>query len=172
MNPADTNKALVRAFVDAVNAHDWPGLADLLAPAFVRHSVAAGEPAVGSASELVRFLEQELATFPDAREELLDLVAEGDKVAARHLFSGTQLGPMGAHPPSGRRMTATYLAIYRVSAGRLAEAWVEWDNLAGLRQLGHAGAFEPGRSAAVPAGAPDHEGPAARGHACHTPGRP
>src|SRR5690606_22642652 len=44
----------------------------------------------------------------------------------------------GAFPPSGRLLEATYLAIYRIEDGRIAEAWAEWDNLAGLRQLGHA----------------------------------
>jgi predicted ester cyclase len=44
---------------------------------------------------------------------------------------------MGAHPPTGRVLAATYLAIYRIEGGRIAEAWVEWDNLHGLRQLGH-----------------------------------
>ena len=44
---------------------------------------------------------------------------------------------MGPYAPSGRVMTADYLAIYRLVGGRIAEAWVEWDNLAGLVQLGH-----------------------------------
>ena len=85
----------------------------------------------------MRFLKSEYVTFPDATEVLEDLVAEGDKVAARHRFRGTQLGPLGTYPASGRVLEATYLAIYRIEDGRIAEAWAEWDNLAGLRQLGH-----------------------------------
>ena len=80
----------------------------------------------------------EFATFPDATETLLDLVAEGDKVAARHRFRGTQLGPMGPFPPSGKVLDANYIVIYRIENSRIAEAWAEWDNLAGLRQLDHA----------------------------------
>jgi predicted ester cyclase len=79
----------------------------------------------------------EFATFPDAHETLLDLVAEDHKVAARHQFRGTQLGLMGPYPASGRVLNATYLAIYRVENERIVEAWAEWDNLAGLKQLGH-----------------------------------
>jgi predicted ester cyclase len=86
---------------------------------------------------LKAFLRGELETFPDAHESLEDLVAEGDRVAARHRFRGTQRGALGPYPPSGRRLEATYLAIYRVEDGRIAEAWAEWDNLAGLAQLGH-----------------------------------
>lgn len=115
-------------------------MTEILDPAFVRHSVAAGQPGARSAKDLIEFLKQEYASFPDATEELLDMVAEGDKVAARHAFSGTQVGPLGLYPPTGKRMTAAYLAIYRIAEGRICEAWAEWDNLAGLRQLGHASA--------------------------------
>jgi hypothetical protein len=34
-------------------------------------------------------------------------------------------------------MEAGYIAIYRVKEGQIVEAWVEWDNLTGLVQLGH-----------------------------------
>jgi len=132
------NKLLVRAFVEAINAQDWPRVLATLSSDFSRHSTAAGGPGVRSAQELVAFLQAEFATFPDATEVLLDLVAEGDKVAARHHFRGTQLGPMGPFPPSGKVLNATYLAIYRVENQRIAKAWAEWDNLAGLKQLGHA----------------------------------
>ena len=132
------NKALVSGFVEAVNTQDWPRVLSLVATDFSRHSAAAGDPQVRSAAQLVAFLQAEYVTFPDAEETLLDLLADGDRVAARHQFRGTQLGPMGPFPPSGRVMCATYLAIYRIENGRIAEAWAEWDNLAGLRQLGHA----------------------------------
>lgn len=135
--PSGTNKTIVRAFVEAVNAQDWHRMDALVAPGFIRHSHAAGPPAVRSRDALKAFLQQEVETFPDANETLEDLVAEGDRVAARHRFRGTQQGAMGPYPPTGKVMTAAYLAIYRVEDGQIAEAWVEWDNLSGLAQLGH-----------------------------------
>lgn len=126
-----------RAFVAAINSKDWPALRQLVAPAFTRHSVAAGSPALRSVDDLVSFLEREYATFPDASETIDDIIAEGSRVAARHRFRGTQTGPMGPYPPSGRVLDATYLAIYRLENGVIAEGWAEWDTLAGLRQLGH-----------------------------------
>lgn len=134
---ADKNKALVREFVAAINAQDWPALREIVAADFTRHSTAGGEPAVRSLDQLVGFLQGEFLSFPDAEETVADLLAEGDKVAARHHFRGTQTGPMGPYPASGKVMAATYLAIYRIENERIAEAWAEWDNLAGLKQLGH-----------------------------------
>ncbi|MBA1145901.1 ester cyclase [Ectothiorhodospiraceae bacterium WFHF3C12] len=134
---SDTNKELVRAFVEAINASAWTDLRTIVSPGFVRHSYAAGEPGVRSLDDLIGFLESETTAFPDGKEDLLDLIAEDDKVAARHRFIGTQSGPLGPFPPSNRKMVADYIAIYRIEEGRIVEAWVEWDNKAGLAQLGH-----------------------------------
>ncbi|MGH9645097.1 MAG: ester cyclase [Terriglobales bacterium] len=133
----DANKNTVRSFVGAVNAKDWPALRRLVAPEFRRHSVAAGEPGVVSVDDLIQFLEREYSAFPDAFEAIDDIIAEGNKVAVRHRFRGTQLGGLGLHPPSGKVLEATYLAIYRVEEDRIVEAWAEWDNMAALKQLGH-----------------------------------
>ena len=146
MSDLERNKRIVLAFVDAVNAQDWDALDGLVAPGFVRHSAAAGDSGVGSLDDLKWFLRNEYLTFPDARETIEDLVAEGDRVAARHLLTGTQTGPFGDHPASGRPVRVPYLAVYRLEAGRLVEAWAEWDNLAALAQMGLA----PGGAQAEP----------------------
>lgn len=65
------------------------------------------------------------------------MFSDGTKVAARHSFTGTQLGPLGDHPPNGNRVRSVYIALYQVEDGRIREAWAEWDNLADLHQLGH-----------------------------------
>lgn len=131
----ERNKEIVRAFADAINARDWDRLDRLVAPDFVRHSHSAAP--VHGRDELQRYLRSEFDIFPDGQETIEDILAEGDRVAVRHGFSGTQHGRMGPYPPSGKRMTADYLAIYRIAGAVIAEAWVEWDNLAGLVQLGH-----------------------------------
>ena len=132
----NSNTSTIRAFVDALNAQDWDALDRLVAPGFVRHSAAAGPPGVRSREDLKTYLRRELETFPDAREEILDIFGEGDRVAVRHRFSGTQRGPLGPHPATNRRMTSEYLAIYRLESGLIVEAWAEWDNASSLRQLG------------------------------------
>jgi steroid delta-isomerase-like uncharacterized protein len=140
----ERNKAVVQTFVAAVNAQDWDRVAEVVAADFVRHSHAGGSPGVRSRGELLRFLQGEFETFPDAHEGIEDMLAEGDRVAVRHRFRGTQRGPMGPYPPSGRVLLADYLAIYRLCGGLIAEAWAEWDNLSGLAQLGHTPSAEPG----------------------------
>ena len=117
MSETAQNKLVVAAFVKAVNGQDWEKLSALVHADFVRHSYAGGEPEVTGRDALINFLRREFETFPDARETVEDVVAEANKVAARHHFTGTQHGPMGQHPPSGRVMSADYLAIYRLEQG-------------------------------------------------------
>lgn len=137
---------MIRAFVSAINAQDWKAVERLVAPNFVRHSYAA--PAVRSRGDLIRYLRTEFETFPDARETIEDMIAEGGKIAVRHRFTGTQTGPMGSYPPSGRSMTAEYIAVYRIEGDSIVESWAEWDNLNGLAQLGHwPAAAQPGAPA-------------------------
>ena len=131
----ETNKRVVRAFAEAINRRDWDALDDLVAMDFVRHSNAA--LGVHSRDDLKRYLHNEFAIFPDACESVEEVVAEGDRVAVRHSFRGTQSRPMGRYPASAKEMRADYLAIYRLADGKIAETWVKWDNLSGLTQLGH-----------------------------------
>lgn len=131
--PADPRDAVV-ALVDAVNGQDWSAVEALVAEAFVRHSDAGGD--THGRKQLIAFLKGEHVTFPDAHGELEAVIVEGGLVAAWHMFTGTQDGPLGEHPPTGRRMRARYLAMYRVVDGQIAEAWAdEWDNLPGQAQL-------------------------------------
>src|SRR5262245_40586248 len=123
----EQNKTLVRAFVDAVNQQDWPRLEALVAPNFVRHSSTTGQSQVHSRDQLRQQLSGESKTFPDAQETIHFLIAEGDLVAVHSGFRGTQQGPLGPYPASGRVLAADFISIYRVGDGRIVEAWVEWD---------------------------------------------
>jgi predicted ester cyclase len=43
---------------------------------------------------------------------------------------------MGDFPATGNRVESKFLAIFRIEEGKIAELWVEWDNVAMLTQLG------------------------------------
>jgi predicted ester cyclase len=72
--------------------------------------------------------------------EIVDLIAEGDKVAAHFRCSGTHLADWRGHPPTGRRFSdVDEIYIFRVIDGKLAGAFGVEDNLTRLRQLGLTG---------------------------------
>ncbi len=133
----ENNKATVTAFVQAISGQEWATLDALVADDVVRRSRTYGQPELRGRRQLVEFLKNESMTFPDAHQKILYLVADEDRVAAALQFTGTQKGPMGPFPASGRRIEANFLAMFRLKDGRIAEVWVEWDNLSALLQLGH-----------------------------------
>lgn len=133
----EANKDLVRRFTEALNAADWDAMDELVTDDFTRYSEATGGPPISSREEFIQLQESFMVTFPDQRVTIERLIAEGDEVAALAKYSGTQTGPMGEYPATGRPIEATFLAFFRIEAGRIAELWVEWDNVAMLAKLGH-----------------------------------
>lgn len=78
-----------------------------------------------------------LASFPDTRMEIVELIAEGDRVVGRFKCSGTHLGEWRGHAPTGRRFSRIdEVGIFRIEGGRIAHAWSIEDTLRRLEQLG------------------------------------
>jgi predicted ester cyclase len=64
-----------------------------------------------------------------------DLIAEGDRVAARLRFRGTHLGELDGIAPTGRRVDCTGIVISRMEGGKIAEDWANFDDLGMMQQL-------------------------------------
>ena len=65
-----------------------------------------------------------------------EILAEGDRVAARWTASGTHTGALGDIPPSGREFTVTGSTFYRIENGKIAEDWSIYDSLGLMQQIG------------------------------------
>jgi predicted ester cyclase len=76
------------------------------------------------------------SAFPDVAVEARQILAEDSLVAVHLIGSGTHEGLFQGCPATGRRWTTTCTAIYRVDRGRIADAWINWDLLALMEQLG------------------------------------
>ncbi len=132
----EANKELVRTFTAVLNEADWDALNPLLTEDFRRHSQATPGMGVESREEFKELQRGSLMSMPDQRVTIEVLIAEGDKVAGYATYTGTQTGPMGDFPVTGKAVSVKFLSIFRIEAGRIAELWVEWDNLNMLAQLG------------------------------------
>ena len=158
---ARTPEETVRGMVRAINERDWDALSEYVAPDVRRTSGATPELKVESLAEFEAFLRQDVASCPDAVQEVVRIFSSGEWVAVDAVYRGTQTGAMGSFPPSGRKLELPFLGLLRVRDGKVAEIRVEWDNVNALTQLGHfpppgaaagAGAGDPPvRNAVVPA---------------------
>src|SRR5579864_9602656 len=77
------------------------------------------------------------SAFPDFEMEIVELIAEGEKVVAHFKCSGTHRGEWLGVPATGRRFQdVDEIYIFRVRDNRLVSAFGVEDNLTRLRQLG------------------------------------
>ena len=133
----EANKEIVRKFGEAVNNNNYDVLDEIMTANFVRHSQATPEVKVSSLEEFKQFAKVSSNSIPDMTGTIEMMVAEGNLVAIYATFTGTQKGPMGPFPAYDKKMESKTMAIFRLEHGKIAELWIEWDNLAMLAQLGH-----------------------------------
>jgi predicted ester cyclase len=121
---AEENKQLVRRLVNEAVARRNPDVLDELA---------AGE----FAEAAKRWVQPFQSAFPDFEMEIVDLIAEDDKVVAHFRCSGTHRGEWLGVPATGRRFEqVNEIYIFTVGAGKLISAIGVEDNLTRVRQLG------------------------------------
>ena len=121
---AEQNKLLVRRLVEEAVAR--------------RNLDVLDEIAAGEFAEIAkRWVSPFQSAFPDFEMQIVELIAEGEKVVARFKCSGTHRGEWLGLPATGRRFeNVDEIYIFGVRDGRLVSALGVEDNLSRLRQLG------------------------------------
>ena len=130
----EENTATIRRFFDELNKLNVAGLDDVCTTDFKLHFP--GAPGALPREAAKQFFGMFFAAFPDIQHTLEDQLAEGDKVAVRLTIRGTQQGEFQGIPATGKAITMTSLNILHFANGKIAEQWVETDNLGLLQQLG------------------------------------
>jgi steroid delta-isomerase-like uncharacterized protein len=133
----EQNKAVIRRFLEAWNDRRLEMFDELIAPDVVRHCQATAAVEVRSLDQLKEFLKQDTAIFPDSKQTIVHIAAEGAFVGVWATYEGTQRGPIGPLAASGARTKFDFGAMFRMADGKIAEWWVTWDNMTVLEQLGH-----------------------------------
>ena len=126
----EENKAIVRRFIEAYNKRNLDLIDDFVAPDYVDHTNQVGREG------LKQLFNMGLKAFPDWHETIEDIIAEGDKVWVRLAYTGTHKGEFLGLAPTGKKITAKDVDIYRIVDGKLAEYWSVTDNVNILKQIG------------------------------------
>ena len=131
----EANKALIRRWLEEGDNQGRLEVADeVFAPEFICFHPAAPEPLRGP--ESVKALAAELkAAFEGYGGEILDMVAEDDRVAVRWRCGGIHRAPFLGIEPTGHTVSVAGISIYRFAEGRVVEAWYSADMLGLMQQL-------------------------------------
>jgi len=125
---------LVKKFYEVWNERRFDVLKDLLTPDCLLHFADRSHPML---SEKSRKVQQDwVKSFPDLKFTILDIVEEGDLVAVRLTFEGTQRGEFEGVPATNRRIRVTEMLFAKVQDGKISELWEDYDRLGMMKQLG------------------------------------
>ncbi|MBM3738873.1 MAG: ester cyclase [Acidobacteria bacterium] len=106
---------------------------ELLAPDFIDHTPF---PGFGPERESVLALFNMLwMAFPDLTPEILEQLAQDDRVATRKVFRGTHRGEFLGMAPTGKAVAIQVIDIVRIQDSRISEHWNVVDAASLIRQL-------------------------------------
>jgi len=132
---AETNKIVMSRFLEFINTASESLAQELISPDAIFHVPGSPEPMRGPAGYLA-IIGMMRGGFPDIQWTLEEMVAEGDKVAARFTMRGTHRGTFFGVPPTGKTIAAQAMNIYRLSGGQFVEEHGQPDMLGLLQQIG------------------------------------
>ena len=128
----EENKKVVRRYIDAVfNNPDYISAKDLIHEDFFGES----GKTQGIEANVKNLLAQGEKTT-DVRYDLLELIAEEDKVVAVSMVSGTDVGGYFSDPPTNKKYEAKVTAVYTVKDGKIANGDIVFNFLPIYQQIG------------------------------------
>jgi predicted ester cyclase len=128
----EQNKALRQQWTKLIAERKLDEAFAQIGPGFVSHT-ARGKLGV----EGVRaYFEMVFTALPDQQVTSIQMIAEGDKVVDHMRVEATHTGHFMGIPPSGKRVSWTFIDIVRYVDGKMVEHWNESDQLDIMQQMG------------------------------------
>lgn len=135
---SEENKALLQRWFDEV----WnKGRAEAIDEMFAADGIAHGlsdDPSnpMRGAADFKPFHQTFRGAFPDIQVVVEDMIAEGDKVAARCSVRGKHVGDHLGIAASNATIDFDGMCILRIRDGKIVEAWNNFDFMRMNRQIG------------------------------------
>lgn len=127
------NKELAEQIVDRIFVHQEDAAIDeLVSEDFVPHTFG---PMPKGREGLREGMKRAGAGVSEPEFTIHDLIAEGDRVAARMTTSARHTGTFMGIEPSGRRYSIEEIHIFRLRDGQLVEHWHAFDTASLMAQL-------------------------------------
>jgi len=133
----EKNKALVMRKLEVWNKGDMALADEVYSSDTIRYIDTAPEGSIRGRDALKQYIMAVRTAWPDMHITVIDMFAQGDKVALHWAFRGTSTGVVeGWPPPTGKEMVFEGVDIYRFADGKLVEDWCFQQDLAMFYQWG------------------------------------
>jgi steroid delta-isomerase-like uncharacterized protein len=136
---SDDPTDVVRSLFEAFNDGDLDRAVATVTDDFELVDAAAGQTFHGR-NGCRQWLAMFRTALPDARTEIINLFADGERVASEHVGRGTHDGrfvtPAGTIPPTGRQVELRIGEVYEVREGKITRLVAYYDSATMMRQLG------------------------------------
>jgi predicted ester cyclase len=128
------NKELTYKFVKALDEGNFDIHEELLTEDYISHF--AGSPETLSRDVQKQNIQVYYEIFPDNTHTILDIIAEGDKVAFRQVNRTTHSKEFEGLAPTGKQIEYEGMWIFRFKDGKIVESWGVEDFLTFFMQVG------------------------------------
>lgn len=129
----ERNKDVARQLIERVFVKQEDAAIDeLVAPDFLPHTFG---PMPAGREGLRSGMKRAGAGVSEARFQIHDVIAEGDKVAVRLTTTARHTGTFMGLAPTGRTYSIDEIHIFRIRAGQVVEHWHEFDKSSLMQQL-------------------------------------
>jgi steroid delta-isomerase-like uncharacterized protein len=133
MTPEETEAVAHRWHLEVVQASKLEVAAEILTPDVVVHANGQEVRGVEGAQQLATAIH---TAFPDLQITHHEALVAGNRVAIRWTCNATHQGDYFGLPASGQRIHLEGLDFFHFQAGKIAEVWIEYDNLGPFQQAG------------------------------------
>jgi predicted SnoaL-like aldol condensation-catalyzing enzyme len=124
----EENKALLNRLVEEVyNNRNLEVLKDITVPDYKEHTNGVTTESVDAVKQTVTWLKEEAPNF---KLIVKDMVADGDKVVMRYIYTGK-------NSKYQKQVILQGIFVGRIAEGKLVEGWHVFDNLTRYQQLGY-----------------------------------
>ena len=131
----DENKAIARQVYEIISAGDFEKAVEIVDAEAPDNELLPGDPPAKLIDTFKETFSEAREGFPDLTIAVEDLMAEGDRVAARVTMRGTHRGRFQDIAPTGKRVEVRAIDMFRISNGKIVEHWGHADDPIGyLRQ--------------------------------------
>lgn len=128
-------EATARAVFEIFNTGNLEGIENLVAADFVDHQMPPEITSTGLQA-LRDMLAMYHTSMPDVHQEWLSAATNGDRTYIHYHLTGTNTGPWGAMPATGKAMDVMGVDVIRFADGKAVEHWGYMEEMKMMEQLG------------------------------------